>query len=95
VRFLNFSRDTTATSISFTITDTVAATPNILQSALGFTSSTPYFQVDIGGAPSFTVYNRYRDTLAARVALTEGRFSVVLFGNKLGSTLKVNVYKED
>jgi hypothetical protein len=95
VRFLNFSRDTTATSISFKITDTVAATPDILQSAMGYTSSTPYYQVDIGGLPRFTVYNRYRDTLASQVALTEGRYSVVLFGNKQGSTLKVNVYKED
>jgi hypothetical protein len=95
VRFINLSHDTTATSVSFKIIDTVTATADILQSAMGFGSGTNYYQIDIAHSPQFLVYNRYRDTLATGVALTEGRCSVVLFGNKKGNTLQVKVYKED
>jgi hypothetical protein len=95
VRFINLSHDTAATSISFKIIDTVAATADILQSAIGFGTGTAYYQIDIAQSPQFIVYNRYRDTLATRVALIEGRCSVVLFGNKMGNTMQVKVYKED
>lgn len=95
VRFINLSHDTTAASVSFKFIDTVAATADILQSAIGFGTATTYYQIDIANSPRFSVYNVYRDTLAARVALAEGRSSVVLFGNKQGNTLQVKVYKED
>jgi hypothetical protein len=95
IRFINLSHDTTAASVSFKIIDTVAATADILQSAIGFGTATTYYQINIANSPQFLVYNSYRDTLAARVALAEGRCSVVLFGNKRGGTLQVKVYKED
>jgi hypothetical protein len=95
VRFINLSHDTTATGISFKIIDTVAATADVLQSAIGFGTATAYYQIDLATSPQYSVYNRYKDTLAARVALTEGRYSLVLFGNKKGNTLQVKAFKED
>jgi hypothetical protein len=95
VRFINLSNDTTAASVTFALTDTVAATADSVQSDIAYGGSTPYIRANIVNQPQFTVYNQYHDVLAAPTTLAEGRFSVVLFGNKLGSTLEVKVYKED
>jgi len=95
VRFIHLSRDTAAASVTFKLIDTVSATADVIQSALTFGTATSYFQASLAHLPRFLVYNRYGDTLAAPVALSEGRFSVVLFGNKLGSTLQVQVFQED
>jgi len=95
VRFINLSRDTTAASVTFKLIDTVAATEDTVQSDIAFGGATPYIQANIVNRPQFLVYNLLNDTLAVPTNLTEGRFSVVLFGNKLGSTLEVKVYKED
>jgi hypothetical protein len=95
VRFINLSHDTVATSVSFKIIDTDVTTTDILQSAIGFGSGTAYYQVNIVQSPQFLVYNQYSDTLTAPTALAEGRYSVVLFGNKQGGTLQVKVYQED
>ena len=95
VRFINLCHDTTATGIAFKIIDTVASTSDILQTAIGFGAATAYYQVNLAASPRYSVYNRYNYLLADRVALTEGRYSLVLFGNKKGNTLQVKAFKED
>jgi hypothetical protein len=95
VRFINLSHDTTAASVTFKLIDTVAATEDTVQSDIAYGGATPYIQANLVNQPQFLVYNLFNDTLAVPTTLAEGRFSVVLFGNKLGSTLEVKVYKED
>lgn len=95
VRFINLSKDTTAASVTFKLINSVDATQDSVLDGIAYGEATPYIQANIANQPQFTVYNNFNNILAVPTALTEGRFSVVLFGNKQGSTLEVKVYQED
>ncbi|MGD0591362.1 MAG: hypothetical protein ABSA44_11290 [Bacteroidota bacterium] len=102
VRFINLSSDTATTiksGVNFHLTgvmvDTVVTDSST--AALGFLKSSSYIQAPLTNAPKYYIVGAQEDTLvsASAVSLSEGRYSVVLYGSKTASNLQSIILKED
>jgi hypothetical protein len=102
VRFINLSSDTAATinsGVNFHLTgvkvDTLAKDSST--AALGFLKASSYIQAPLTNTPKYYIVGAENDTLvsASAVSLTEGRYSVVLYGSKTASNLQSIILKED
>jgi hypothetical protein len=91
VRFLNLTNDTAATNVNVVLSDT---SDHIATLATG--GNTTYIQSDLSANPSFVINGRFNNTLVTKTDLSaEGRYAVVLSGNKLANSLHATVFKED
>lgn len=102
VRFINLSNDTAAANVTFTLqnahfpSDTVGqAARDSLTSGISFSGATPYLQTVLSTNPQFLVTSGFGATLGGPTSLSEGRYTVVLFGSSAASTLQTKVLKED
>jgi hypothetical protein len=102
VRFINLSSDTAATiksGVIFHLTgvkvDTLVTDSST--AALVFLKASSYIQAPLTNAPMYYIVGAQKDTLvsASAVSLTEGRYSVVLYGSKTASNLQSIILKED
>lgn len=91
VRFLNLTNDTTATNVNVVLSDTSDHSTTV---AIG--GNTAYIQSDLSANPSFVINGRFNNTLVTKTLLSaEGRYAVVLSGNKVANSLHATVFKED
>jgi hypothetical protein len=91
VRFLNLTNDTAATNVNVVLSDTSDHTATIPSGG-----NTTYIQSDLSANPSFVINGRFNNTLVTKTDLSaEGRYAVVLSGNKLANSLHATVFKED
>jgi hypothetical protein len=73
------------------------STQDTVTAALGYLKSSPYYQAPLSKAPMYSIIGANGDTLvsAKAVSVTEGRFTVVLYGSKTANTLQSIIFKED
>jgi hypothetical protein len=91
VRFLNLTNDTTANNVNVVLTDTSDHTTTVPIGGI-----TSYIQSDLSANPSFVINGRFNNTLVTKTSLSaEGRYAVVLSGNKVANSLHATVFKED
>jgi hypothetical protein len=102
VRFINLSSDTAGTiksGVSFHLTGAQqdTSTQDTVTAALAYLKSSTYYQAPLSKAPKYSIIGANNDILvgATAVSLTEGRFTVVLYGSKTANTLQSIIFKED